>query len=229
MKLLWQQIPGTIITEIFCKSKAFDGVVLDAEHGTFNNSDIFSSIQTAKLLNRLAFVRIASIDKKLIQMSLDAGANGIILSTVEDIDNFKYFIKLCSYPPSGIRGQGLVRENDWGQKQFFNRSIWTIPQIETKRGLDISPYIQAIYNGPVLVGPYDLSASLGCVGNFKDEAFVGAINCLKKLFGHNLGFHLVKNTIEDYPDLKNSSFLAFGMDTIFLIDECKRLGDFIEK
>ena len=94
MKLLWQQIPSSVITEIFCSS-SFDGVVLDLEHGHFNNETLYSCIQVGTLLNKKVFARFSHLDRQCIRMCLDAGISGVILSTVETFDQAKEFYDYC--------------------------------------------------------------------------------------------------------------------------------------
>ena len=135
MKLFWQQIPNTTITEILCNTK-FDGVVLDNEHGCFNNVDFCQCIQVATLSKKRVFVRITNIDEQLVRMVLDHGASGIILSTTENSLDVIKLMNLCRYPPIGKRGQGLVRENFWGKNDITRgREPMVIPQIETINGV----------------------------------------------------------------------------------------------
>jgi 2-keto-3-deoxy-L-rhamnonate aldolase RhmA len=221
MKLFWQQIPSTVITEILCSNR-LDGVVLDNEHGCFNNTDLCQSIQIATLSNKKVFVRITNIDEQLIRMVLDHGATGIILSTTEDVNDFIRLKSLCKYPPLGVRGQGLVRENFWGEKDLkTQRTPMVIPQIETINGVIEAKKIYEHCEGPMLVGPYDLSASCGDVGNFKNPYFINHLNTLKIIAGKKLGYHIVKDIEGQLEDLKDSNFLAFGLDTLFLIDGVK--------
>lgn len=224
MKLMWQQIPSTTITEILCRTK-LDGVVLDLEHGCFNNTDVYQSIQIATLLEKKVLVRITDIDRCLIRMVLDANVDGIILSTVESIYNLQDLVELCDYEFS--RGQGLVRENLWGEKPFSKRKPLVVPQIETLVGVSISSDIAEIHKGPVLVGPYDLSASCGDVGNFENNEFKQCMNRLKVTFGTKLGYHIVKDVDKQIEGLKDSEFLAFGMDSLFLIDGIKRIEEIV--
>ena len=81
MILSWQQIPSPLVTEII--SEWYDGTVLDAEHGCFNNETLYTCIQVLKLKKKSAFVRLKDISKSMIGMCLDAGADGLIFSTVE--------------------------------------------------------------------------------------------------------------------------------------------------
>lgn len=245
MKLLWQQIPSPVITEIFCSSP-FDGVVLDLEHGHFNNETLYSCIQVGTLLNKTILARVSHLDKRVIRMCLDANISGIILSTVETFEQAKEFYDYCTYPfknqvekfdpdnrgvirksivteTGGKRGQGLVRENLWGMKPLELRRPIIIPQIETAKGVENIDHISSIDFDYYLVGPYDLSASLGKVGDFDSQEFQSCILKLKKHIPNKIGFHIpsnVESTIKDYQDYP---FLALGMDTTFLVDEIKKL------
>ena len=84
LRLGWQQIPNSLITEIL--SSIFDGVVLDMEHAIWPLDSLVSSIQTASLMKKKCLVRIHKRDLDMISKILDAGASGIMLSTVETAD-----------------------------------------------------------------------------------------------------------------------------------------------
>ncbi len=241
MKLLWQQIPSPLITEIFCSS-SFDGVVLDLEHGHFNNETLYSCIQVGTLSNKKVFARFSHLDRQCIRMCLDAGISGVILSTVETFEQAKEFYDYCIYPfknqvekfdqdnrgvirkslvteTGGKRGQGLVRENLWGMKPLELSRPIIIPQIETVKGVENIDHISSIDFDYYLVGPYDLSASLGSVGDFDNPDFKNCLEKLKNIIGKSLGLHIpcdIKNKIKDYSDY---SFLALGMDTTFIIEK----------
>lgn len=241
MKLFWQQIPSSLITEIFCSS-SFDGVVLDLEHGHFNNETLYSCIQVGTLSNKKVFARFSHLDRQCIRMCLDAGISGVILSTVETFEQAKEFYDYCIYPfknqvekfdqdnrgvirkslvieAGGKRGQGLVRENLWGMKPLELSRPIIIPQIETVKGVKNIEHISSINFDYYLIGPYDLSASLGSVGDFNSAEFTSSLERLKKTVGNKLGFHIpsdIKNKIKDYQDYQ---FLALGMDTTFIIEK----------
>ena len=215
MKLFWQQIPSPIITEIFCSS-SFDGVVLDLEHGHFNNETLYSCIQVGTLLNKTVLARVSHLDRQVIRMCLDANISGIILSTVETFEEAKEFYDYCIYPyekqnelfktdnkgvvrknlfteTGGNRGQGLVRENMWGAHSLKFRRPLIIPQIETVLGVENINDISQLDFDYFLVGPYDLSASIGDIGNFNSPTFISCINKLKSQIGKKIGFHLPSN------------------------------------
>ena len=82
MKALWQQIPSTEITKLYCNTN-FDAIVLDLEHGVFNNETIFSLIQFINSNNKFSFVRVTEPSKSQIRFLLDSNVSGIIFSTLE--------------------------------------------------------------------------------------------------------------------------------------------------
>mgnify|MGYP003343987034 FL=1 len=137
MNLVLQAIPSTIISEIIAHSN-FEGVVLDTEHGLFNNSDLFNCIQVIQLSGKKCLVRVTNLDKKLVRLCLDTGVDGLIFSTVENKKQGNEIIEYCHYPSKGgKRGQGIVRENRWGNISFGKTTPIIIAQIETKEGVKI--------------------------------------------------------------------------------------------
>jgi len=217
MRLLWQQLPSPIITEILCNS-TFDGVVFDLEHGCFNNETLYNCIQVSLLKNKLCFIRVTWLDKTIIRMSLDAGCSGVIFSTVEQYAQAKELYNYCFYPPEGNRGQGLVRENRWGEKDFEKRRPIIVAQIENEQGVRNIDLISQVNFDYFMIGPYDLSASLGCIGDFNSSLYINAIMELKTKVGDRIGYHIVKDIKSQIEIYKDSEFLALSMDALFLIN-----------
>ena len=226
MKLSWQQIPSTQITEIMCKG--FDGVVLDTEHGCFNNESIFSSIQIIKLKALKAFVRLTEVNLTLIRYCLDAGCDGLIFSTVETEQQCHDIINACYYPPKGKRGLGLVRENSWGEKGgLVSRIPIIVPQIESKLGIDNIDKIRNYGFDFHLIGPYDLSLSLGVPGDFKHEKFQNAIKKMREVIPNDrMAIHIPKDIeswnlweeeMKQWLDYRKYGMKCIGMDTIALL------------
>ena len=223
MRLLWQQISSTIISEIYADSD-YDGIVLDTEHGAFNNENLYTSIQIITLRRKNCFVRVSHLDKALVRMCLDAGATGIIFSTVENENQAQEIIDYCKYPKyGGKRGQGLVRENFWGKDKLQNTMPIVIAQIETKEAVD---NLEDLYKVPFdyyLVGPYDLSASLDCVGEWDNKKYKEYLEKINMIPKELRGVHLVKTEDIESHDLNGYGFYALGMDTTMIIDSIKNL------
>jgi 2-keto-3-deoxy-L-rhamnonate aldolase RhmA len=247
MRFLWQQIASPTITEIFCNSN-FDGIVFDLEHGCFNNETLYSCIQICDLSEKQSLIRTSHLDRQAIRMALDANCSGVILSTVENEEEAQEFYDYCIYPykkreerfradgkgvirrnfltkTGGRRGQGLVRENKWGATPLKFRKPLLIPQIETLKGVENIEKISQIDFDYYMVGPYDLSASVGEVGDFKSESFKNSIESLKKAVGSKLGFHLPSKIKEQYENYKEYEFLALAMDSTLLVEGLNNISE----
>lgn len=217
MELCWQQIPSPIITEIM--SPIFEGVVLDTEHGVYNDENLYSCIQVAKLLNKKCLVRLCEISKTKIRYCLDAGADGLIFSTVENEKQCKQIIEYSCFPQRGQRGLGLVRQNLWGQKKLISNDPLLIPQIETKKAVDNLEKITRFDFDYYLIGPYDLSLSLGIPSDFENKIYRQYVNKIEnQISKERMAVHIptdVKKHLDKYRDY---GLKCLGMDTIALIE-----------
>ena len=227
LRLLWQQIPSTMISELYCQANKFDGVVLDTEHSPFNNETLFNCIQVVRLYDKECFVRVSHLDKVLVKMCMDAGVTGMIFSTIETGKQVKEILTYCRYPKQGgKRGQGLNRENHWGRKSLGTHKPILVGQIETKNAVDGLKKLKGF--DYYMIGPYDLSASLGCVGDFEKRTFREYIG---KIHGQipkkKLGIHIPNNVDEHINKYKDYEFVAMGMDTTLLIEKLNELGELI--
>tara|TARA_A100001515_G_C4591478_1_gene216124 strand:- start:1010 stop:1687 length:678 start_codon:yes stop_codon:yes gene_type:complete len=225
MKLAWQQIPSTVISDLLCQNK-LDGVVLDAEHGCFNNEMIYNCIQLITAYGKKCFVRLTEINKTLIRFCLDAGADGLIFSTVESEEQAIQIKELCRFPAyGGRRGLGLVRQNRWGESKLISDPPIIVAQIETKRGVDNLEKISLHDFDYYMIGPYDLSASLGIPAEFENNKYLKMVEKINKIIDTDkMAVHVptdVKNQIKKY---NNYGIIAVGMDTTILLSGYKELN-----
>jgi 2-dehydro-3-deoxyglucarate aldolase len=225
MKLLWQQIPSTEVTKIYCNSNC-DGIVLDTEHGVFNNETLFTLIQLINASGKKSFVRITEPTKTFCRLLLDSGVSGLIFSTLDtlDIPNIRNW---CKYPPEGSRGQGLVSENDWGDKPLQENNVILVAQIENQKGIEELNFIKGsdLFDY-FLLGPYDLTADLGCVGDWKNENYILNITKFNKTIPKvKQGVHIVSNIKEEFETkFKDYGLVALGMDTTIIKEQINKLG-----
>ena len=220
MNLILQTIPSTIVSEIIVNSN-FDGVVLDTEHGVFNNETLYSCIQVITSNQKKCFVRFTDLNKQLVRMCLDAGISGAIFSTVESKEYGRQIIEFCRYPLySGKRGCGLVRENKWGSDKLAINNPIIIAQIETKTSVDNIDDITDCNFDMYIIGPYDLSNSLGCVEDWNNELYKSYIS---KIY-HRIPIEKIESFLPSIEIIKNfkqtnskkPSLLIFGLDTLFI-------------
>lgn len=222
MILSWQQIPSPIISEIMCHN--FDGVVLDTEHGCYNNETLVSCIQVIKCLNKKCFVRLTEVSKTMIRYCLDSGADGLIFSTVETEQQCKDIIDYSCYSPKGKRGLGLVRQNLWGEKNLISNHPILIPQIETKTGVENLQNIIKYDFDFYLIGPYDLSLSINKPAKFDDDEFLCYIDKVNKnIDTKKMAVHIPSNVENEIHKYNNYGLKCLGMDTIALLEYNKEI------
>jgi 2-keto-3-deoxy-L-rhamnonate aldolase RhmA len=220
----WQQLASPQIT-VAMASLGFDWIVLDIEHTSITTQEAESIFIAAESCNTKPLVRLPSADPYLARRFLDAGAVGLMVPVVESRVNFDNFAQHCFFPPRGKRGLGLVRANRWGDNltPYFNDfQPLLIAQIETKNGADnIEDIIMSEFLDGIMIGPYDLSASIGKPGLFTDAEFQKlCTSIIKTARNHKklVGFHQVqpdpleleKRITEGYD------FIAYGTDLVAL-------------
>lgn len=220
----WQQLPSPQVT-VAMANMGFDWIVVDLEHASITTQEAEVVFIAAERYQCLPYVRMPSADPYLARRMLDAGAQGIILPVVEDREAFDQFACHCHFPPKGKRGLGLVRANLWGEKlkeyfETFQPRI--IAQIETKRGAqNIENILKSEFLDGIMVGPYDLSASLGKAGQFDDPEFlelVGYILKTAKARNKMIGYHQVQPDLSELKQRQTEgyNFIAYGTDIVAL-------------
>lgn len=218
----WLQSPDTQVAEAMV-SCGFDWMAVDLEHGTTDLDQVQRAFLAAERHGVAPLARIPGADPIMARRLLDAGAVGLIVSTVEDADAFTEFARHCLYPPRGRRGVGLSRASLWGgtfAEYHGGFEPVLVPQIETAAGVAAADAIATLdVVDALFLGPYDLSADLGDAGEFETPAFRKAVEAVKsacRKYGKAEGFHQVE------PDAaalrarldEGFRFLAFGTDLI---------------
>lgn len=223
----WFQILKSDAVEIVSKNN-FDWVCFDFEHGIYTLNDLPDLLRATKLNKKFSFVRTLSKDSSEIRKIFDLGADGIIVPKIETADQVKNIYQNIFYPPKGSRGIGYCRANMYGK--FFSEYIKKsqnnlfIIMIESLSGVKNLEDIlkQKLVDG-IFVGPYDLSASLNDVGNFKSKKFNDCLNrilFLSKKYNVSCGLHILeKNSKSIYKEkLRGFNFNAYLTDSIIISD-----------
>ena len=220
ISLRWQQIPSPLVSEILCCG-SHDGVVLDMEHGFPNPETVVSCIQVIKLTGKKCFIRLstATIDK--IRLCLDNGSDGIIFSTIESVKRAEHLIKKCKYPSEGgNRGLGLVRQNMWGKKDLIQDPPILIAQIETKAAIEEINLLSKLSFDYFLIGPFDLSSSIGSPGNFDSPEFKAALNRFAEFIPESKrAVHIPSDVSKHIGKYDAYGLIALGMDTVSIIEK----------
>ena len=160
-----------------------DFVLIDGEHSGFDMGQIDDLLAWFKATPIAPFVRVPSSDYHFIARVMDAGALGVMVPNVKSAEQSKAIVNSMRYAPEGKRGLGLggslndfVRPNPKEYMREANRNNMVICQIESKEALDNLDAIAATPGVDVLwVGHFDLTQSLGIVGEFHHDDFLNAL------------------------------------------------------
>lgn len=174
----------------------YDAVVLDLEHGTINAESVDRIAALARALKLTVLTRVGSAERLAIQQALDAGADGLIIPQVANLDHAKAGSRFAKYPPQGLRGMGFPRSLGYGDTpaDFVgqeNRRTAVYVMIETPGALREVREIAALDTvDGLLMGPYDLSLTRGrgqYAATSADEADARTIGAAAKEAGKLLG------------------------------------------
>ena len=232
-----EKLLGTMVTlasaasaEVLA-SLGFDWLFVDGEHGPLETAELAAILQVAGE-KTACIVRVPEAAEVPIKKALDLGAAGIIVPQVNTAEQAANAVRYARYAPEGARGVGLARAHGYGQKfreylDAANREIAVIVQAEHA---DAVENIEAIARVPgvdaVLLGPYDLSASLGKMGQIDDPSVVRAIRRVTdacRAAGMPLGYFGVTAAAVAPYAAQGYSLLVAGVDTLFLGNGAKAL------
>ena len=167
---LWQSLCSNIASEITSDS-GFDWVVLDTEHSPNEIPDLLSQLQAMELGTATPIIRPAWNDAVLAKRCLDIGAQTLLFPYVQNVAEAKAAVASTRYPPHGIRGVSVAaRASRYGRVPGYlgkaNDEICVLVQVETRQSLDQIEAIAKVDGvDGVFIGPSDLAASLGHLGN----------------------------------------------------------------
>ena len=177
---LWSSLCSNIGAEIIAYS-GFDWILLDTEHSPNELPGLLSQLQALKGGTASPVVRAAWNDTVLIKRILDIGAQSILLPYVQTPEEAKRAVQAVRYPPNGVRGvAGGSRASNFGRVNGYltkaDAEICLLIQVETRSALDQIEAIASVEGiDGVFIGPADLSASLGHLGNIQHPEAQAAI------------------------------------------------------
>lgn len=167
---LWSSLCSNIGAEIVAHS-GFDWILLDTEHSPNEIPGLLSQLQAVGRGTATPVIRAAWNDMVLIKRILDIGAQSILVPYVQNAEEAKRAVAAVRYPPRGMRGVAAAsRASNFGRVTDYLKKaddeICLLVQVETKPALDQIEAIASVEGiDGVFIGPADLSASLGHLGN----------------------------------------------------------------
>ena len=223
-------LPTATTAEILA-GLGFDWLFVDGEHGPLETAEMLSILQTVGD-KAACLVRVPVGDEVHIKKVLDLGAAGIIAPQINTALHAANIVKWSRYAPLGSRGVGLARAHGYGMnfKEYVdtaNEQIAVVVQAEHKDAVENIEAIVTVEGvDAVLLGPYDLSASLGKMGQIDAPEVIEAIEhitetCLKA--NMPLGyFGITPEVVEPYIK-RGYTLIVSGVDTLLLGTAAKRL------
>jgi 4-hydroxy-2-oxoheptanedioate aldolase len=167
---LWSSLCSNIAAEIIGDS-GFDWILLDTEHSPNEIPDLVSQLQAIQRGTATPIVRPAWNDAVLAKRALDIGAQTLLFPYVQNTEEARRAVASTRYPPQGIRGVSVApRASRYGRTPGYltkaNDEICVLVQVETRaalNGLEAIAKVEGVDG--VFIGPSDLAASLGHLGN----------------------------------------------------------------
>jgi len=165
----------------------FHWVFVDGEHGGFGIETVQDLCRAANDNGLCPVVRVASMEYDLWARALDCGAQGVIFPRVESAELLRTAVSWTKFPPVGIRGFGLAPTNVNYEKstipqvlEHVNNQSMVVLQIETRKAVEMRDELLSVQGiDAVMVGPVDLSISLGVPGDFEHPAMVAAMDAIR--------------------------------------------------
>ena len=227
----WIQLAHPAIAEIMA-SAGFDWLAVDLEHSSIDLREGEELIRVIDLKGVVPLVRLASNNPEQIKRIMDAGAHGVIVPMVNSKEDALAAVSAVKYPPTGQRSIGLARAQGYGAR-FSEYFDWqrdysmVVVQIEHINAVNnLESILSVIGVDAYIVGPYDLSGSLGIPGQFEEPKFIDAMQTIRAVsedLGVPGGVHIVE------PDLiqlsqrikEGNTFIAYGVDTRIIDTACR--------
>ncbi|MDC0739609.1 HpcH/HpaI aldolase/citrate lyase family protein [Cognatishimia sp. SS12] len=221
---LWSSLSSPVVAELIAGA-GFDWLLFDTEHSPITIPAAAELLRSAAHSDSQAAVRVAWNDPVLIKQVLDIGAQTVFVPFVQSAEEARAAVRACRYPPDGIRGvAGATRASGYGRRTTYlqeaNDQIAVVLQVETKEALDQLEEIAGVEGvDGVFIGPSDLSASFGHLGNpgatemqavLKSAA--ARLNAIGKASGILAGTSVDANRYLSW----GYTFVAAGVDTALL-------------
>lgn len=169
-----------LVTEALAGSVDF--VWLDQEHTAISPEALRGHLLAARAAGLMAVVRVPGTGAALLKPVLDAGAPGVVVPQVRTVEEVRQTVADCRYPPVGQRGVGPLIPTNYGRADWpayverANRLIFVTVMIETAEAVEAIEAIVAVPGlDSVVLGPWDLSGSLGLLGQVEHPTVVAAM------------------------------------------------------
>ena len=227
----WMQTSNSNLAEVMSDSN-YNWIALDMEHGSFSIGDLPDLFRAIEVKNKLSLVRLPSKNIEVCNQALDAGCAGVIIPNINNDLELISIRNACYLPPHGTRGVGYSRANLFGKKFAGYKKEKTTPiliamieNISSVENLEKLLLVKGL--DAILIGPYDLSASMNITGKFNHPKFKSVLNTINKLskrYKIPCGIHIIEpkyKILKKYIKQKYQ-FLPYSTDAVLLNTALKK-------
>lgn len=201
----WLSLPSELLVEFYAQA-GVDYLVIDSEHAIIEGPVLQRIVRESQSNALPILVRVAELNAAYIKKILDYGVDGLIIPNVRDLVHLEEAYSMMNYPPQGIRGVGINRGQDYGSSfmEYMNSKVPNlvlIGQIESKEAIkNLGEICTMKFLDSLIIGPYDLSTSLGTPGDFQNKIFQEALNKFEQVCRTckmPMGFHVISSNPVD--------------------------------
>ena len=230
---LWVTLESASVTEIAAEV-GLQWVAIDLEHGSLRARDVVEHLRAARGGATSVLVRVQSGTEESIKMALDLGADGVIVPLIRSAADIERVVSFAHYPPVGRRTLGAERAVRWGlgaadYVASANDDILVIPIFETLESVGAMDAILDVPGiGAVFVGPGDLSACQGHVGQWEGGGVAEQVLAIcSEAARRGLATGVIAQDIGDAKRRRDEGFrmIALGSDTLLLIGAIERMQE----
>lgn len=229
----WLGLADTFSAELMGQA-GFDWLVVDGEHGPNDLRSILSQLQVLAATDTHPVVRLPVGETYMIKQVLDAGAQTVLVPMVESADQARQLVRDVTYPPHGDRGVGyaLTRASRFSTIADYGTSadaqICLLVQVENLKGLAALDDILAVEGvDGVFIGPADLAADMGHMGNAAHADVQAAImDALRRIraAGKAPGILSTRDEMTNDAIAAGAQFVALGADVLLLGQAARALA-----
>lgn len=222
----WNMIGHPFVTQILADA-GFDWIVFDLEHGSFRFDQLASHCQLLEGKGIIPFCRLPGLQPEYFKWALDSGCQGVLVPLVRTKEDAEQSVRYSKYPPQGQRGIALTRVHGFG-KTFdayvdnANQETMVVLMIEHVEAVERIDEILGVPDvDAVFIGPYDLSGSMGLMGQLHHPKVEAACNRVKTAAiekGIAAGLHIVEPLPGEVEQRIQEGYtlIAAGMDVTLL-------------
>jgi 4-hydroxy-2-oxoheptanedioate aldolase len=222
---MWCSTGSPLVAEI-CAGGGLDWLLIDGEHGPNDLGTILAQLQAVAAYPVTPVVRVPANDMVTIKQVLDLGAQNLLVPMVSSREQAEAAVAAVRYPPGGVRGVGsaLARSGRWDRVAGYvadgDTHVSLTVQVETVAGVEAAADIAALDGvDAVYVGPADLAASMGLLGQQTHPDVIAAVLATfetVRAAGKPVGVNAFEPTAAHRYLEAGASFVSVGADVTLL-------------